>query len=95
MDQPKKWENIAMVHANLNGIVGEELKQISVQFENPLKSFDVNVMCTNDDNNFMPRELYSSTQILCKLVAIPSIRKTVFVPIHHTLPKNKLKQVTL
>lgn len=89
---PDKWflttnsKVVAMVHVNLNGIMGKELKQTFIQFKSPLKSFDRNVMCTYNDNSFIPCKLYPLTEIFCKLVAIPIKEKTVFVPLHHTLP---------
>lgn len=86
----KNKKVIAMVYANNIGVFGKELKNTEPQFESPLKSPDLNVFCSFADNNFEPSKFFACKEILCKLVAIPIYRKTVYVPLQHTLGTVKL-----
>lgn len=81
----KNKKIIAMISASVKGVLGKALKNTEPQFKSPLKSFDLNVLCTFTDNTFEPNRLYSFKEILCKLVAIPIGKKTVYVPLQHTL----------
>lgn len=79
-----------MIHATANGVYGKELKYVGIHFKSPLESINLNVFSSKNDNCFLPGKLFSTCEVLCKLVAVPVHGKTVFVPLHHTLPTGKI-----
>lgn len=80
---------IAMVYASNDGIHGKKLANVKAHFKQPFESLNLNVFYSNDDNNLEPVSLYPLGEVFCKLVAIPVQGRTVFIPLHHTLPISK------
>lgn len=64
-------------------IFGSSLKKIENFFEKPLKSSLLHIFISNCEEN--KAQLYSITEIKCKMVAVDYKNKTVFIPLTHTL----------
>ncbi|XP_035792098.1 uncharacterized protein LOC118466621 [Anopheles albimanus] len=80
---------VRMVAATNESIRGVEIVEQLPQFSHHLSDM-LRVYYTNNSENITEEKSYSLNEVYCKLVAIKVNTKTVFIPLHHTLPESLL-----
>lgn len=79
---------VAMSYVADNKIYGLVLNDYESAFNVPIDSTLINVFKSKNSNLLGPEICYSLSEILCKFVATEIEGEIMFVPMHHTYPKN-------
>lgn len=91
-DNANKWfltknkEIVALQYVEKTGIYGAKLNVITNVFQQPFNSSIIHVFQSNNALNVAAPRLFQFTDVLCKFVTTNIMGKTIFVPLHHTLP---------